>query len=461
MSEKRQSKVLMHSSALTVNSKSNAPSIVTACIVAVAYVFWTNVLYLNVRLADESATTFVLRLIGVSITLLAAAAYLLPFLKCTPRSELYLMALCAGSLLVPTFFVAIIGEGEEINWLWRSQSWNASALVLIPLLAQRNNGKTVFLLLDILTALVTVSSLIAALAMFGVINGEVYNSLHVVKKDGLLHYPLAGGALVAYLSIYQGLAAGESTFMIGLIRRMACAALIASIYTLTMSRQFVLFYSIVLLLSLITCRKRFVLKTLLAVIFIGVLLSGLAAFYEPLVSIGREAQARSGTLGVRMQGIEYYWPIFLQTSGIGYGLYSSTDGPLTAVKYGMTLGYNHNDYGLVGTLLQYGIVGVSICVGILIWISLQLRKHTRVRGIRFAEALRVATLSHALALLLVPTNNTFLYKSSHMCESAMFLAAALTLIRLSRTLEPTKEAYKYKRRLERQLPDKFSVQHYR
>jgi hypothetical protein len=72
-------------------------------------------------------------------------------------------------------------------------------------------------------------------------------------------------------------------------------------------------------------------------------------------SISKETSDISGTIGVRIGGIEYYYEEFSKSKFIGFGMVSTTENIDNPLYIGMSsYGFNLNDLGLVGMVFSFG-----------------------------------------------------------------------------------------------------------
>jgi hypothetical protein len=72
-------------------------------------------------------------------------------------------------------------------------------------------------------------------------------------------------------------------------------------------------------------------------------------------SISKETSDISGTIGVRIGGIEYYYEEFAKSKFIGFGMVSTTENIDNPLYIGMSsYGFNLNDLGLVGMVFSFG-----------------------------------------------------------------------------------------------------------
>lgn len=78
---------------------------------------------------------------------------------------------------------------------------------------------------------------------------------------------------------------------------------------------------------------------------------------QTISSVDEEFSQKYGTVGIRMEGMSYFWREFKKTDFIGFGLITelrSELNPVTSVRY------NFRDHGWIGTFFQFGFPGIAL-----------------------------------------------------------------------------------------------------
>lgn len=333
---------------------------------------------------------------------------------------------------IPTAVIAVGRDHEESSWLYRSMFWSFSFAVYFGLAGSENRVATARRVFVLLLGLATGISILAIGTHLGFVQQTAFSADALSRRGGELRLPFPMEAVLIWM-----LPAVLTYVITGTSWRLRLGGLVfvcLNIYhcaALSQMRQPLVVLLLALAIAAVIATRRRVVTAIILIlctagcIGLGVLQSRLAS------SAVEEVLSEGGTVGLRIKGIRYHWPYFIGTYGLGYGVYSSTDGPMSYVKQGWSVGYNHNDYGLIGVLLQYGING---CVLVLFSVSYSIRRLRCTRNghqsrWRPGYCLNIGVTSALWALLLMPTYNAFLLKPSDSFSWALLAYMVSTLMR--------------------------------
>lgn len=142
---------------------------------------------------------------------------------------------------------------------------------------------------------------------------------------------------------------------------------VSAVLYVSQTRNFIIAYGLAFLILYLFNRGKYIVfkffYVLLPLILSLFIFRDVAFYHDVIFSVLKQYQTDSGTVGVRLSEIQYYFDLFLEYPIFGIGLLGSTFS-LTNIIYGTQYYYYYtSDIGLLGFVFQTGILGM-------IWIVL-------------------------------------------------------------------------------------------
>ncbi|MBT0666179.1 hypothetical protein KI809_17850 [Geobacter pelophilus] len=142
-----------------------------------------------------------------------------------------------------------------------------------------------------------------------------------------------------------------------------------------------------------------------------------------------EAKTKDSGIGIRFKALEFYYPHFKKTYGLGFGVLGSRREYRNPASQGLIQGYNLNDLSLAGIIFRFGIPGLLLII-VTAWKMFRdtgkiIKSHdpafrSIARGIRYT----------VMNFVIIFPLTTFLYYG----ENAVYFALMFFLVERLRTL---------------------------
>jgi len=138
-------------------------------------------------------------------------------------------------------------------------------------------------------------------------------------------------------------------------------------------------------------------------------------------------------VSVRIDTFSYYYEAFLKTSGIGFGMMSSTGDVNNPIALGLEYGLNFVDLGVAAALLQFGVVGILAVLATTLYIaSISYRAYKLLPARHRWRPAVLAAFIVGSVIAPVPANFFSLGFSTHFGGLLLFLAWRYRLALLAR-----------------------------
>ncbi len=328
---------------------------------------------MQIRMFEFSEKYSILKIVSVILIVLWALYFILLYNDKSLFRNVYFRSIL-GLLVVamiPTFFTGTLVYHQAISDVARRPLLFYALLIFVPLYYYPMNievAKKINLIIVVFGVLLAFFQ--SCFSFIPDIGKQVLaDSAYITSRYGLVRMTVLSVMLpcVFYATFYLLVA-----FSLGKRRLLYLLGIVIQFYYIFfvfMSRSAifaVLLSCILICFFYVPLRRPILLITISALLFCVLLelsntKSPLSMVYDSVSSVVSETSNDDGNVGIRIDGIKYYWKEFQRTGYVGLGMVSRERMANTEVGIGMNeYSFNPADQGIFSVIIQFGFQGLIL-----------------------------------------------------------------------------------------------------